>query len=403
VDISKPLNCSVQIEDDGEGLVLQRRPGSSAGVVGLSLFLIVWTLACVFLARQAAQQPTLEHILFGVPFWASWVGVLLGLFWMIFGVETLRLGQDSLSYCSRAFLTLNKRQVPRHEIQGVTEFASVRDSEWGTVEHGLKFVTWGRPLRFFKGLGAEERMWLRDLLQRRLPACADDESAAVEVLNPIQPHCVPPTDNALELLAEWDRTVFTRRRSINLAALYALTFINVFWSGVVAIFLLGAVEAIAVDAFAWFTLVLLVPFVGLGLVLLVCWWVVLTAPFWVNRWSVSRDVVASHFSVFGIGRTRAVAVDCLQRIEVRKNASSKQWRLYPETLTDQEGDAPFALALVGRDAQDLLTIDHLTEGEARWMGGHFCDLLATMLPKRDASAPLPDARGGVHCDRELDP
>jgi hypothetical protein len=393
----------VQIEDDGEALVLQRPTGSSAGVIGLSLFLTLWTVGCVFLARQAAQQPTLEHILFGIPFWAGWVCVLLALFWMIFGVETLRLGEDRLSYCSRALFTLNKREFPRHEIQGVTEFTSVKDSESGTVEHGLKILTWGRPLRFFKGLDAEERMWLRDLLERRLPACADDESAAVEVLKPGQPQCVPPTDSTLELLTDWDRTVFTRRRLINFAVLYALTFITLLWNGVVGIFLVGAIEANGADAFGWFMLVVLIPFVGLGLVLVVCWWVVLTAPFWVSRWSVSRDAVEARFSVFGIGRTRSVEADCLQRVELRKHASNKKWRFYPETLTDQEGDAPFTIAFVNRETSDVLTIDQLTEGEARWMGGHFCEVLATNLPKRAASGPSSNARSRAIHDRGVDP
>jgi hypothetical protein len=62
---------------------------------------------------------------------------------------------------------------------------------------------------------------------------------------------------------------------------------------------------------------------------------------------------------------------------------------------DLEGDSPYWLALIGRDGKDALTIDHLTEGDARWIGSE----LARVLPK--GKGPLPTGPEPLY-DRWLD-
>ena len=48
-----------------------------------------------------------------------------------------------------------------------------------------------------------------------------------------------------------------------------------------------------------------------------------------------------------------------------------------------EGETPYWLALIGRDGKESLTIEGLTEGEARWIGSE----LNSVLPEGQVSLP----------------
>jgi hypothetical protein len=396
MEIARPLKCSVRVEQIDDVLLLRRRTGSFGTGLFLSLWLTGWTVGCVFLAGMVARQPTLEHILFAVPFWSSWVLVVCLLARCFFGVECLRIAADGLEFRSRALVTLWRRCVPLEEIKGVAEFSRITDSESGTTTHGLKIVTLGRPVRFGLGVESMERLWLADLLRshlsRLVPGFAVSslakDAVQIEVLDP---GVVPaePSDCSIRILTDWDGTTFARRRAFSIVALGGITFLNLFWNGVVGIFVLQLYKE-----FQWFLFFFLIPFEAIGLGMMAVWFATLTAPFWVETWAIGPVEIVRRFSVFGLGRSCRVEVSDLGRVELRTNARSRK-RLLRQGHEDED-DTPFTLGFVGREGGDLLAIDDLTEGEARWVGGRVCELLKGSLPKAGKSAP------GPLWDREFD-
>jgi hypothetical protein len=112
--------------------------------------------------------------------------------------------------------------------------------------------------------------------------------------------------------------------------------------------------------------------------------------------------ITARFSIFfGLGRPQRIEAKSVARIELRKNARIQKW-LVRRSYQAQEGDTPYSLGLVGREGQDLLIIDALTEGEARWMGGQMCELLKGSLPKAGKTSAPPSRTSDPLWDRELD-
>ena len=113
--------------------------------------------------------------------------------------------------------------------------------------------------------------------------------------------------------------------------------------------------------------------------------------------------ITARFSIFfGLGRPQRIEAKSVDRVELRKNARIRKWLLFPRSHQEQQGDAPYSLGLVGREGQDLLIIDALTEGEARWMGGQMCELLKGSLPKAGKTSAPPSRASDPLWDRELD-
>ena len=404
VEVARPLKCRVHIKQAGEDLVLRRRTGSFAGAGFLLLWLTGWTVACVFLVGAVAREPTPEHIIFALPFWSSWLFVTLSLAWLLFGSENLRIGPDGLEYRSRALVPLRERHVPLHEIRGVSHYSRVVDHEHDRTEHGLMIETLGKPVRYGQGVEPMEWLWLADRLHRHLQALVPDrtiehrpegaveKSVRIEVIRPEWDIPDPPSDSRIQSRTDWDRLDFVRRGSFSLAALGTVTFLNLFWNDIVAVFVMQLLKE-----FQWFLCILLIPFEVIGLGMFLSWWAVLLAPFRVERWSISPGEISTRFSILGMGISRRYDAQELGRIELRKGASG--WNLR-QALQGDEADTPYSLGLVGRDGRDRLVIDGLTEGEARWVGGVACDVLKGRLPKDGGAATGGEAAS--LWDREID-
>jgi hypothetical protein len=390
MDTARPLNCRTRVECvDGE-LVLWRRVGSLATGCFLLFWLSFWTIGCVALVGLVAREPTVEHLLFATPFLSSWVFVAFLLVWMLRGYECLRIGPDGLRLRSGALVPLGERRVPLGELMGVGYFSKVTDTETGATEFGLTIATVGRPVRFARGIEPMEGRWLAEQVHRHLQTLIRDRAVElrqeetskpavrVEVLGPDKVVAGPPSDSVIRKPDEWDGTVFVRRGTFSLAALGGVTFVALFWNGVVGVFVLQLLKE-----FQWFLFVFLIPFEVIGFSMFLGWLAVLTAPSRVERWTVSPGEISVRFSVLGLGRTRRYESDRLGRIELRRIGGNTKagpgWQ-------GHEGDTPYSLGLVGREGQDLLVIGGLTEGEARWMGGEWCRLLQDRLPK---GMPLP--------------
>ena len=72
MSFATPSKCSFRVEQSGDVLSLRRRTGSYSGAFFITIWLIGWTVGCIALAGLVAKQPTIQHLLFAIPFWASW-------------------------------------------------------------------------------------------------------------------------------------------------------------------------------------------------------------------------------------------------------------------------------------------------------------------------------------------
>jgi hypothetical protein len=72
---AKPRRLHVRLDDAGDRLALTYRRREWGGGCFMLLWLIGWTVGCVFLAGMVSKDPTLFHIAFAVPFWAAWIFV----------------------------------------------------------------------------------------------------------------------------------------------------------------------------------------------------------------------------------------------------------------------------------------------------------------------------------------
>ncbi len=98
---------------------------------------------------------------------------------------------------------------------------------------------------------------------------------------------------------------------------------------------------------------------------------------------IGTSEVEARASFFGLGRTRRWDPLELGHIELRESAGSPRRFFAIDGRAEESG---CSLALVGQEGEDMLRIDALTEGEARWLGGEFCSLLKGCL-KGPAIAP----------------
>jgi len=383
----------IRVDQVGDDLVLHLKRGS-LGTVGFLIFWLTgWTVACVMLAGKVLQEPSLEAILFGIPFWSSWVFVLGLVIGLIFGFEELRLGPEGLEHRYGVLRWSRTRIVPLGEFLRITEYARVADSETGRVEHGLKIETAGRPIRIGSGLDPDERTSLAERIHRHLETLAPGREipcrlgntwngqAGVEVLN--QDEAVdPPSDCRLESYPEWDRLVIVRNGRLSLLGLAGVTFLVLFWDGIVGVFLLGLVTK-----FEWGLFFFLIPFEAIGIGLIVGWFAVLLAPFYTERWEVNTSGITRRASFLGIGRLREFAASEIAGVEMRRGQRESKWAT-KRNIRD-EGDTPFSLAIVDAAGRDHFAIKNLTEGESRWIGSHFRSALPIGRPLQ-ASPKLRD-------------
>ena len=324
----------------------------------------------------------METILFAVPFWSSWFFVVGLIISLILGFEALRITSDGLEHRTR----FSRRMVPLAEVRGVGRFSQVTDSETGRIQHGMRIETWGRPVRFGQGLGDADLNRLSDLVHRHLQALAPDrtitrsgaagdrKAAGVEVLGREAVAVELPSDSPLQAEPDWDRTAVVRRGRLSLLTLAGATFLVLFWDGIVGVFLMQLLKD-----FQWTLFLFLLPFEAIGLLMVVGWFAVLTAPFQVERWEFGRSEIVSRSAWMGLGRTRRVSPSDVGHIELRRPSRPVTPR--GQLQAAREVDAPFSVVLVGRDGSDPIAFSRLTEGEGAGWG-------ACAFPPSGTSSPL---------------
>jgi hypothetical protein len=404
----------VRVEQHGDDLALRHRwgrfPGSppEAGIV--FLFWMAWTLGCVVVVCNVIRELSLFSILFAVPFVAVWVLLVCVLCGFFFGRSDLRVGPDGLTLTRAVLLSRRERYVPLAEIKGITEFsapARYDDGKGPRTEVGLMIVTIGKPLRFGQGLARAEIMRLVDLLDNHLHRLTKTYRPAYRSIPPTDVRwngrftdamgAGPPSDSEIDLVQDWDRTVFVRRYPLDLANLGMVTFLSFFWTAIVGVFICELFQH-----FQWFLFFFLIPFEVVGVVMLLAWLAALTSCWWRHEWVVGTGTITSRFSIFGLGRSRDFDLHQLASVQIRGSGKIKKKLGSPRSSAGM-ADRPFALGLVNDVGDDFLVFDELTEGEARWMHSELHALLKTCrLKKYSTLAPIPHGGDRFLWDRELD-
>ncbi|REJ75765.1 MAG: hypothetical protein DWQ29_16605 [Planctomycetota bacterium] len=385
---ARPQRLTVELFEQPDSIALRNNRAGGPWVF-LLLWLIGWTVGCVFLVVQVITEPELGMIAFAVPFWASWLFVAGLLVWMIFGQETLVLKPDEALFLRTAWVKLSSRRIPRDEIQG---FRECRSQHTENDEHlwGIEMVTLGKPVRFAFRLPDRERAWLVHALNGFLESTGPDidpglrlsasgahrsllssTSAGNEVIDLDDTLPGPPSETAWQLTEEVDGFTFSEQGRLHPGALGTLLFINAFWNGIVLVFVLALFGFMPMDEGPegwewWGMFVFLIPFEAIGLAMFAGLIAVMLEPFRHTKWCFEQDRIVQRTFWPLYTHTKSWNVAELDRLELRRSKSDSN-----SSLGDK---SPFGLAFVAQANTDLCEIPNLTEGEARWLAGVVLEL-----------------------------
>jgi hypothetical protein len=394
---AKPRKPVAQLERLGDTLRLVYRKRDQTGCF-LILWLTGWTVGCVALAYVAmfGNQPGI--LLFGVPFWASWIFVFCLVIYMFCKRETLELDRDGLRFIRTALVRLKYRDVPLAELKGFESRWFTTDSETGAQSRGIEIVTLGQPIDFARQIEGNEQVWLLSELNEHLaqlqgrnfeqkpevrteeliaqPKQEDIDRPTLLVLRPSAQPVVAPSDCRWQREDDFNSLVFVQRGRISFSGIGGLLFINLFWNGIVSVFLgelFGWMPGNngAPKGWEWWGLfVFLIPFEAIGLAMFIALLAAVFAPFSRTEWNFGMQEIVCRIRWFGVGPTWTYPVMIIDRLELRRNESLLQKKFgMKSNHTDTGGTETgrFALAIVDRENTEVCTISSLTEGEARWM------------------------------------
>ncbi len=395
---ARPERLSVRWEQSGDRLWLVHRNRGRGGGCFLTLWLIGWTVGCVFLAGMVIRDPKLLHFLFAVPFWASWVFVFALVLRSFFQREQFLLDREGAVFLRRVFVPLCRREVPLSEIKQFAEYSRVTDSENGTRSYGLEMQTVGQPLKFAEGLEEPERNWLLYTINEHLanlrlvyggaqPAAATQDSACevapdrppdvtesfgVRAASRSTALCQPPSDAGWQRVDDFDSIAFTQRGRLSLVALFGLLFVNLFWNGIVGVFVLQLFDNQAMQPLQgvewWGLAVFLIPFEVIGLLMFATLIAMLLEPVRRTTWRFGRSDIECRLTWFGLGRCWNYMVADLQRIDLHAGKSSGEQSQSPaQAMRNMRGQGSYRLSFVDKSNREVCSVKGLTEGEARWV------------------------------------
>lgn len=383
----RPQRLRCRFESTGSRLTISYRDIQPVGCF-LLLWLIGWTVGCIFLAGMVIKEPGVMNLLFAIPFWAAWIFVFCMVANSFFRTERFELGPEGVQFVRRVIVTVVRRTIPLDEVQGFGSYLTATDSESNAPQWGLEVSTSGQSLRFGQRLPEDERVWLayqldehlsrlKPHIERKAPRVdvaseADmepesDDSGAGERLTQAPAPLAPPSDSRWRRSDDFHELEFVSRGRFGCTAVAVLLFINAFWNGIVSVFVSQLILPDGgVKGFEWWGLFLfLIPFEAIGLLMFVGLLVALVEPFRRTKWSFTYGGVERRTTWLGIGPRRTYPVDWLDRIELRGGRG----RFGRRKSQQQGGEEQSSCRLVFIDRQNAesFSIEGLSEGEARWM------------------------------------
>lgn len=404
----KPHRLRVRIADEGDRLRLSCRPRDLGGGCFMLLWLTGWTVGCVFLAGAVLNDPKFFLVLFAVPFWASWVFVFVMVLNAFFRREEMTLGRSGVEFTRRVLVPISSRRVPLDEVLGFRVAAAAPGREAPSRASAIEVRTVGQPLCVFRGVPDEELAWLAAQLGHCLQSLRPDGAApapwtdqepprqsahaeraeagpgaaegtdaarpvAAETLRPAAQPPRPPSDCRWRREDEFAAVLFTQRGRASLGAVGTLLFVNLFWNGIVAVFVcsLFVPEMNGPQGPMWWGLVVfLIPFEAIGLVMFLVLLGLLLEPVRTAAWRFSDVAAEFHWTYLGVGPRWTWPVARLDRIELRPDAkgSVQGLRVSMSHEGAEESGAGHQLVFVDDHNAEVCAVGGLTEGEARWIG-----------------------------------
>ena len=176
--------------------------------------------------------------------------------------------------------------------------------------------------------------------------------------------------------SDFDEFAFTRRGRLGCAAVGGLVFINLFWNGIVSVFVMVLLGLAPVGERMqggewWGLFFFLIPFEVIGLAMLLALLAALLEPVRCTSWAFTRQSIERRWKWLGIGPTRTWWVKRLDRIQLCREdpSSGASLRSFPNLWADarNDGGAGYRLVVVDKDNREFCSIHGMTLGEARWM------------------------------------
>lgn len=374
--VPRPARCHTQIGEFGRQLELRsprffQGKGCAAGFLGV--WLIGWSAGCSMIVALVCADPTLLNVVFAIPFITAWFvagGALIGI---LFGRHWLRIDPQGLDYRFCAIIPLRRRHVPLDELK--------RAISADQTQSCMRIETAGKPVDFGCNLSPEELRWLIQRVNDHIDGLRPEQgfrpdsssradvtspepqrtTYAAEILTVASRPVAPPSDCRFAL-DDFEELRFEWVGRWSLAALVGTTFINLFWNGIVGVFVLQLISD-----FQWFLFFFLIPFEVIGLAMFGAWILAVAAPGCRERWCFGWEWIRHRRSVFGVGWTRRYRAERLNRIELENRPASSGTAANPAMidLTDSGGD--YLLSFVSCDEGIAFQVTGLTEGEARWI------------------------------------
>ncbi len=146
-EVTKPQALTVDFRESADGMAIIARQTNGGAGRFLLLWLIGWTVGCVFLVGLVSDNPSIGNLAFAVPFWAAWLAVSVILIWTFFGTETLLIRHDKVLFLRKAIMQLTTREVSVTDVTGIRSCRS-RHQENDEYLWGIEVATVGRPIRF---------------------------------------------------------------------------------------------------------------------------------------------------------------------------------------------------------------------------------------------------------------
>ena len=369
----KPRSMKTQVERNADLMRVRCHLRQWGAGLFMLLWLTGWTAGCLMLAYAAFIKREPGTLLFGVPFWASWVFVFFLLLKMFFQKDELVVDREGVVFRRQVIVKIKERRIPLGELKRVEKYTAVTDSESGRTESGLEIVTLGKSLRCFQGLSNDELSWLQWQLSEQLAGMA--VSAGVEATGG-DLEVGPPTDSSWRRVDGFNDIGFVQRGQFVPSVVGMLLFINVFWNGIVSVFVGGLWGVMPFEnnppfasGFWWTLFVFLIPFEVIGLFFVAALISAVFEPAHCTWWKFSDTGIEQVQTWFGNGPRWSWNVAKLNRIELRlEDPQTRKKKFFRWNINwQQETKDCFELLFIDAANNEVCRMGGLTEGEGRWV------------------------------------
>ena len=333
-----------------------------------------WSFGCAMLLGELLKQFTWFTLLFSTPFFVGWIAGAAGLLSTVFGRQQINLAKDRLEFVQHVIVPISRTEVLYKEISGI-KVDTADDSSRLTVQSS------GKDLTISQHASPKQHEALRDFLYEQIPPIEKpDNSNSPEKSLVAMKRPVCPVDCEWYFEESFKReTKLANQGSWVLGFILTLLGVNLFWNGIVSVFV---VKAITVGA-DWFELLFLTPFVLIGLVMAATLLIGIFDPFRKVSYTFSDREIEWSFKYFGIGRMKTWELAGPVTIGVA---------LERDEFPDEYSDGTDYKLVFTNDSTKKMEIDSLSLAEAEWIATHLENEQATYTLHQTINGTLPAGR-----------